>query len=100
MFDAKDRKNVLQPVVSGKGVDGAVLIHSNATIFLSELDAGKEVSHSLDSGNGAFLYVTTGEISVNGEALQKNDQIRISGGSELKISAKQASSFILVDVEL
>ncbi len=100
LFNVADRKNVLQPVVSGIGSGGAVLINSNATIFLSDLDSGKELTHPVAVGTGVFFYVTDGELSVNGNALQKNDQLRITDVNSLAISAKKDSKFILIDVEL
>lgn len=100
LFDVSGRKNVLQKIVSGENTNGAVLIHSNASIYLSELDSGKEVKHPMKVGDGAFLYVTDGELAVNGNTLQKNDQLRINDEGALAIAAKQNSNFILIEVEL
>ncbi len=94
------RKNKLQAVVSGTDPHSLVKIHSDATIYLSDLTEGKKLSYPLSFGRGAFVYITSGEISVNGTTLQSKDQARLENETSLEIVANQSSEFIIIDVDL
>src|SRR2546427_461321 len=46
-FPAEARRNALLPVVAGSDTNGALRIHQDVTLYASELDAGKSVTHTL-----------------------------------------------------
>ena len=92
------RKNVLLPVASGRGLFGALPINSPATVFLSELEKDKRIGISPDETRKMFIYVSNGEIRLNGETFYKNDQARIQKEEKLIIEAVEDSSFVLIDI--
>src|SRR2546422_4644041 len=49
-FPAEARRNALLPVVAGSDTNGALRIHQDVTLYASELDAGKSVTHTLAPG--------------------------------------------------
>ena len=59
---------------------------------------GDRLSHTLESGRRAFLYVIEGEARVNDEVLESGDQARITEVSRLDIEANQESEIILIDL--
>jgi quercetin 2,3-dioxygenase len=97
-YDAESFKNRLFPVASGNGVGDAVTIHSDATIYRSELDEGYEVTFKSDPDRKVFLYLTAGSVIVNGRELAQGDQARIESETDLKIKANTLSSFVLIDI--
>lgn len=96
-FDAASRKNRLQPVASGQGLSGAVTFHTDATIYMSDLEAGNSIDFNTDDSRRVFVYVTRGDLGVNGERLATKDQARVALDGTLKLEAYDDTSFILID---
>ncbi len=99
-YDATEWKNRLLPVASGQNIENGVTFHTDATIYRCNLETGKEVNHPVDAGRGIFIYLTRGEILVNGEMLMAEDQARIDIDEPLTLSSQQDSEFILIDLPL
>lgn len=99
VFTARDRTDRLLKAISGDGGD-AVLVHQDAHVFVSRLNAGTEVEHPLPAGRGAYLYVIEGELDVNGERMQTGSAAQISGEERVRIAARDTTELILVDVAL
>lgn len=97
-FDAQDWTNELLAVASGQGIQGAVTFHADATIYRCAIQTGKNVTLAKTSGRRIFLYLTGGQLEVNGCIIMKNDQARVDIEEPLIIGARQNSEFILVDV--
>jgi redox-sensitive bicupin YhaK (pirin superfamily) len=100
-FDAKDRKNEWQIVVSPDEKDGAVWINQDARFALAELESGKEIPYTpAFPGNGVYIFVIEGSVSVNGQALGKRDAIGVWETSSLSVTANQASSLLAIEVPM
>ncbi|HXG93865.1 MAG TPA: pirin family protein [Blastocatellia bacterium] len=96
-FAGVSRKNRLLPIASGQGHEGAVSFHTDAAIYLSDLDAGHSVDFKTDDSRRVFVYVTNGDIRINDERLATNDQARIALDGTIKIKAYEDASLILID---
>jgi redox-sensitive bicupin YhaK (pirin superfamily) len=92
------RTNTLLPVVSGKNIDGALTIHSDSIIYVSELEEGNTIDYAIEAERHGILYVNEGKLDINGETYAAKDQSRIDGEEKLVISAPENSSFILLDL--
>ena len=63
-----DRTDVLLPLVGDQ--PGALPIASEATVYSSFLTAGKQLTHHIAVGHGAYLYVLEGgPLRLNGERM-------------------------------
>jgi hypothetical protein len=96
--DPADFTNVLFPLASGQGQAGAVSFHTDATIYRSRLEAGRQVHHQTSADRKLFVYLTTGSLRVNGETLAARDQARLDGVETLELAADRVADFILIDV--
>ena len=67
-------------------------------MYVTSLDAGKEVTHSLPRGRHAWLQVIRGTVSLNGESLQAGDGAAVSNESSLNVAAKEGSELVLFDL--
>jgi hypothetical protein len=99
VFTTEDRTDRLLKVIGGDDGD-AVLVHQDAHVFVSRLNPGVSVEHSLEDGRGAYLYVIEGDVEVNGERMTTGDAAQITGDPKVRITANAASELILVDVSL
>ena len=98
-FSGISKKNVLLPVVTGQNKNGALFIHSDSSIYLSELEQGSEITYDTDESRYLFTYIIDGSLKINGEEFHIKDQARITSENQLTISALKNTSFILIDVQ-
>jgi redox-sensitive bicupin YhaK (pirin superfamily) len=99
VFTSDDRTDTLLKAISGD--DGnAVLVHQDAHVFVSRMNAGRSVEHPLAPGRGAYLYVIEGDVGMNGERMETGSAAQITDEERVGIAASSASELILVDVAL
>jgi quercetin 2,3-dioxygenase len=99
VLTTEDRTDRLLEAISGDGGD-AVLVHQDAHVFVSRLNAGVGATHELGAGRGAYLYVIEGEVTANDEQMQTGDAAQVSDVAALDLVANAATELILVDVSL
>jgi redox-sensitive bicupin YhaK (pirin superfamily) len=99
-FDPQKRVNNLLPLVSGQGLEGALSIHSDSSIFISTLEAGNGLTYEAASGRDIFIYIINGYINVNGQWLIISDQARLVGPCDISITATEDSSLLFLDLKM
>jgi redox-sensitive bicupin YhaK (pirin superfamily) len=99
VFTTDDRTDTLLKAISGDDGD-AVLVHQDAHLFVSRMNAGRSVEHPLAPGRGAYLYVIEGDVGMNGERMETGSAAQITDEERVGIAASSASELILVDVAL
>ena len=76
--------------MSGNGISTsrphAVELHQDATIYTSLLASGQSVTHTLEPGRRAYVFVIDGELNLNGQTLRAGDQARIIEERELRLA--------------
>ena len=97
-FDAREWSNRLLPVASGQKMKGTVSFHADATIYRCSLDKTVDVRHDTTTGRRIFVYLTEGQMTINGHAIISKDQARIDTEEPIIFSAQKDSEFILIDV--
>ena len=90
--------NRLVPVASGQGMRDTVTFHTDATIYRSELNAGRSLEHTSCALRRVFVYLTEGEIEINGKKIKQKEQARIDEVEDVQIMAHRDSGFVLIDV--
>lgn len=96
-----DRKNQLQQVLSPNPDDAGVWIHQDAWFYLSDLDAGKSLDYQLKKqGNGMYIFVLSGKLSVNGQTLETRDGFGIWDTERLQVTADNHSEWLLMEVPM
>jgi redox-sensitive bicupin YhaK (pirin superfamily) len=99
VFTKDDRRGRLLKAVSPEGGE-SVKVHGDASVFISSLVAGEAVKHELGERRGAYFYVISGDVEVNGERMTTGDAARIWEEQALEIAAEGESDLIMVDVDL
>ncbi|QDV67938.1 Quercetin 2,3-dioxygenase [Rosistilla carotiformis] len=97
-FDDNELSNTLRLVASPDAADGSLLIHQDARIFLSQLDADHSVQATFAAGRHGWLQVLRGSVTLNGEALETSDGAAISDESTLVITATTDAEIMLFDL--
>ena len=99
VFTKDDRTDTLLKVISGDGGD-AVLVHQDASVFVSHLTSGASVAYDPGQGRGVYLYVIEGDVTVNNERMQTGAGAQIRDETKIAIEAASDAELILVDVDL
>ncbi|MBX2905190.1 MAG: pirin family protein [Taibaiella sp.] len=101
-FDEAGRKNQLQMLVSPiDNDDEGLKIHQDAWIYRTNLDAGHSVTHKLHEGRqGAYIFVISGQVEIDGKTLNKRDAIGISDVEAYDIKASADSDVIIFEVPM
>jgi len=101
VFTEEDRTDRLLEVVSPDGGGESVIVHRDAWVYVSRLDAGTEVEHRFaDATRGAYLYVIGGEVQANDEKLGTGDAAKVRDERGLTFRAGEVTELILVDVAM
>ena len=97
-FPDEERNDTLTLVASQDAAEGSLLIHQDARIYLSSLDEGHQVSHTLKPERHAWLQVLRGAVSINGMSLGTSDGAAVSEECDLQILANQPAEVMLFDL--
>lgn len=97
-FPAAGRYNELRLVASREGIQDSLRIHSDAAIYLAQLDRNGSVQSAIAPGRSAWLQVLSGSVSVNGVALSQSDGLAVTGEESLTITAAEDSEVMLFDL--
>ena len=97
----EDRKNKLQQILSPNAEDAGVWIHQNAWFHLGEFDAGKTMEYALKAvSNGVYVFVLSGDVTVNGQALNSRDGLGIWDIDKFSIEANAHAELLLMEVPM
>lgn len=97
-YDPAKLRNALLPVVAPEGSEQVAMIHQELTIYLSQLDLGKQISFNQAPGRSVYLYVVEGQLQVNNIELDSGDTARITDSPALALEAKAPAFLMLIDL--
>ncbi|MCC6866669.1 MAG: pirin family protein [Ignavibacteria bacterium] len=100
-FDANERKNNFQLVVSPNKNNGALWINQDAYFSLTELDNGKKINYTVNiKGNGIYIFLLNGKITIGNEILETRDGLGIEDVNEIEIKALENSAVLLMEIPM
>jgi len=100
-FDAVERKNKLQFIVTPEKKDDNLWLNQDAYFSIVDLEKDKSINYKIHTkGNGVYLFVIEGMIAVVDEALSKRDGIGIWEVESLSVSAKVDAKLLFIEVPM
>ncbi len=87
-----------RPRPAGYGQAEAVTVHQDVFLYVTSLQPGGEVEHTLAPGRHAWLQVARGAVEVNGTRLSQGDGAAVSDESKLTIRAIENSEVLVFDL--
>ncbi|MEI8049115.1 MAG: pirin family protein [Bacteroidota bacterium] len=102
-FAEKDAENKLITLVTPDNAqqDDALWLHQDAYISTIRLINGGSVSYNVSiPGNGVFVFVIDGKISVHENALTSRDAIAISDTESIQIQSVNDSRLLFIEVPM
>ncbi|MEO5592673.1 MAG: pirin family protein [Chitinophagaceae bacterium] len=100
-FNAADRVNKWQVVVSPDEKDKAVWINQDAKFSLATIEAGKELEYkNAFAGNGVYFFVLEGKATIADKELDKRDAIGVSETADITVKATDTVSILAIEVPM
>jgi redox-sensitive bicupin YhaK (pirin superfamily) len=99
-FTDAAKHNKLLTVVSPLGSnDGGVQIHQDAWFSIGKLDKDFSTTYALHKKeNGVYAFVIEGDITINGQKLDRRDGLEITETDNLEITAGSDAELLLMEV--
>jgi len=100
-FSPEGRVNKLQEVVAPVKDSEGVWINQDAWFHLGNLKKDFKTTYDVKKkGNGVYVFVLDGEVTINGQALKKRDGLGVSEADALEIEAKRDAEVLLMEVPM
>lgn len=100
-LNTEDRKNRFQQIVSPNADDEGVWIHQNAWFHIADLEKGTTLDYTIKSpGNGLYVFVLDGEVSVDGQGLNSRDGFGVWDVNIVNFLATGSTSLLLMEVPM
>lgn len=100
-LDKGQLKNNFKQILSPNADDDGVWIHQNAWFHMGDLEKGTETHYDIkDRNNGVYAFVLEGEVSINGQALEKRDGYGVWDTDQISIKADSNAKVLLMDVPM
>lgn len=100
-FNEELMKNRFQQLLSPNKEDEGTWIHQNAWFYMGDFD--KEVETELtinDSSNGFYVFVISGDITVNNQSLNKRDGLGLWETEKLNIKADSNARVLIMEIPM
>lgn len=100
-LDVSEQKNNFAQILSPKADDAGVWIYQDAWFYLADFDKGFSKTYSINKeGNGIYVFVISGTITVDGEELETRDGLGIWEFNELEFVATSDAKFLLMEIPM
>src|SRR5436190_1379281 len=100
-LNPEDRKNKLQQILSPNAEDPGVWIYQDAWFHMAKFDAGLSTEYHLKKeGNGLYVFVLKGDISVDEQDLNTRDGFGVWNFETLTIKANTEAEFLLLEIPM
>ena len=95
------KENALTQIVSPDEKDAGVWIHQDAWFNLGKFSSDQSIAYTIKKpGNGAYLFVLSGKVEINGQLLNTRDAYGIWDVEHVDIKIKEDVSFLIIDVPM
>lgn len=98
VFEKAERHNRWLHLVGPEGSDADISIYQDASMYVSETDAGQELSFDLQEGRQLYLKVMEGRAKINGQLFESGDAAEVEDES-LRIEAVDDVHLLLVEMQ-
>ena len=97
---AEERTNRLLRVIGPDREGGSLLVHQDAEMYVSRLEAGQNVGHAFAPDFGGYLLVLDGAVTINGEALANGDAAMISDEDRIIVEGAETSELLMMEMQV
>ena len=100
-FDVNDRLNKWQVVISPDEKENALWINQDARFALAKLEEAKEIFFEPKfQGNGVYIFVIEGAVSVDNKTIGKRDAIGVFDTTGFTIKAERNAEVLAIEIPM
>lgn len=100
-FKPEDRVNKLQQIVSPVKEDNGVWINQDAWFHLGNFKKDFKTDYTINKkGNGVYAFIINGDVTINGQKLNKRDGFGVWDTDKLSITADSDAEILLMEVPM
>lgn len=100
-FDAHDRKNRFQIMVSPIDSDTTVWINQDAWFSMAALETGKQAEYTKQIGNtGVYFFVIKGKFEIDGHVLERRDGLGLTEGKSHLVRSADNGELLAIEVPM
>jgi redox-sensitive bicupin YhaK (pirin superfamily) len=100
-LDVTEQKNNFAQILSPNADDEGVWIHQDAWFHLADFDKDFSKTYEIKKeGNGMYVFVISGTITVNGQELETRDGFGIWNFKNLEFTATTDAKFLLMEIPM
>jgi len=100
-FDTEERKNKLQFIVTPEKMDDNLWLNQDSYFALTDLEKDKSINYKIHTkGNGIYLFVIEGKISVGDNSLSDRDGMGIWETDDIIVTANENSRILFIEVPM
>lgn len=97
-FDSSQKRGRLCLVASPDGAQGSVTVHADARLYAGLFDAGEQATLALDPARKTYVHLISGQLSVNGQALQAGDAAKLVAEPALALTDGRGAEVLVFDL--
>jgi redox-sensitive bicupin YhaK (pirin superfamily) len=97
-FKQSDRLNKVLQIASGRPIENVTRINQDTNIFVSEIQAGRQLGLDQLPGRQVYLACLEGALSVNNVPLNTGDALKVKDEPGLTLAALQDVHLIMVEM--
>ena len=95
------KKNEFYQILSPNPDEQGVWIHQDAWFHLGDFEAGKQDTYTIKKpGNGVYAFVIEGDVTINGQALNRRDGYGLTDLDQLTVTADSDARVLLMEVPM
>ena len=100
-FNAEERKNKFQLIVSPDGEAGSVSINQEVYFSLVDIEKDHSIHYQVhQDGNGVYAFVLEGNLKVGDSLLETRDGAEVSEVSKLDFTANENTQLLCIETSL
>lgn len=100
-FDATGRENKWQQIVNPMNETEGLQINQDAWFLLGKFDKKTKTFYELKNPkNGVYVFVMDGNITINGQVLEKRDAAGITETDRLDFTVQDAAEVLVIEVPM
>ncbi|HXW70434.1 MAG TPA: pirin family protein [Methylocella sp.] len=98
VFPIEERRGHMRLAASSDGQDGALTLHQDARLYITNLAPDQRVVHEVERGRGIWLQVARGIIGLNGIEMREGDGAAAEDEPRIVVEAETDAEFLVFDL--
>lgn len=97
-FADDEKRGRLQLILSPDGRDGSLQIHQDARVYAGLFDGDEAAQLELAAGRATYVHLARGRLTVNGQALEAGDGLKLFGEDSLSFANGAGAEVLVFDL--